>query len=371
MQMESHGRRQLPKPTRKKARQDSHALRRMLTEFDFLTMIGAHVGPGCLLELSSLSVAVRPLAEAVMVTVLRQYPKLVFVCGGKDIDGSMNSVEVFDTTSQSWSLTTPMLESRFQASAAVLMNKLYVCGGRGVGGANLSTVERYNPLNGMWEAMPRLPRSSYMACAAACGRYLYICGGAWQGNGCKTIERFDGFCLKWETLPSIMRNARKRACACAIQSRIYICGGLGDAGGFYRSVECLDVGKGVFIDVPSMIQPRSGCVAVGVAGKLYVCAGWACTATERSNFHGNELVGTGEVFDPCQGSWTFLDVVSSRPVGFLAATAYSGRILLLGGLDELVEHSEAADSFDPGSEVKAIPSMNFGRMDCVAGTLLC
>lgn len=83
-------------------------------------------------------------------------PKL-YICGGLGEDGHpLSTCERFDPRTGMWELLSPMLERRWEVSAAVVARKLYVCGGSGSGSARLCTAERFDPISNTWERLSNM-----------------------------------------------------------------------------------------------------------------------------------------------------------------------------------------------------------------------
>jgi hypothetical protein len=73
------------------------------------------------------------------------------VTGGKgEINvGPLNSVERYDSKTDTWSLMTPMNTARYDFGIANLDERIFVCGGRNNVGV-LSTCEIYHILEDRW-----------------------------------------------------------------------------------------------------------------------------------------------------------------------------------------------------------------------------
>merc|ERR1719424_1300293 len=56
-------------------------------------------------------------------------PQAMYICGGRDGQRCLNSVERLDPTTGTWEPMAGMLQHRAAAAAATLEGRLYVCGG--------------------------------------------------------------------------------------------------------------------------------------------------------------------------------------------------------------------------------------------------
>ena len=76
---------------------------------------------------------------------------MLYVAGGRTVDGLPNSVHRYDPAANAWEEVASMRFTRKFCSAAVLNGKLYVAGGRGTDRHHLSYVECYDPSTNSWE----------------------------------------------------------------------------------------------------------------------------------------------------------------------------------------------------------------------------
>ena len=111
----------------------------------------------------------------------------MYVCGGHDDFGRPHiSVERFDNLSEAWEAQPAMAHERMDAGAAVIRGRIYVVGGRVGTGMNTSSVERFD---GAWTTVPPMNRRA-LCSAAVIAEKLYVCGGE-GGRAHITVERFD------------------------------------------------------------------------------------------------------------------------------------------------------------------------------------
>ena len=88
-------------------------------------------------------VAAAPMGSARSVGGSASIDNKLYVVGGFDGERAMDSAEVFDCTTNTWSLLPPLLQRRCSCSCAVLRGQLYVVGGV-CGPMALSHVERFD-----------------------------------------------------------------------------------------------------------------------------------------------------------------------------------------------------------------------------------
>lgn len=76
---------------------------------------------------------------------------LNFIAGGVDQEGNpLNTLEIVENGARRPQIAAPMPTPRSQAAAFFREGRLYVVGGKGVGGKELDVVETYDPLHNRW-----------------------------------------------------------------------------------------------------------------------------------------------------------------------------------------------------------------------------
>jgi hypothetical protein len=100
-----------------------------------------------------------------------------------DHQGDVDAHRVFDPRTGRWSDVRPAPAPRNSAAGAVIDGRLYLVGGRTVGGGNMARLDRYDPATDQWEALAPMPQASGGLAAAALGGRLYAFGGEWFAPG--------------------------------------------------------------------------------------------------------------------------------------------------------------------------------------------
>jgi N-acetylneuraminic acid mutarotase len=100
----------------------------------------------------------------------------LYVVGGFDGERAMDSAEMFDCSTNSWSLLPPLLQRRCSCSCAVLKGQLYVVGGV-CGPMALSHVERFDNIANKWIAVSPLSETRSACGVASMGEDIYVVGG--------------------------------------------------------------------------------------------------------------------------------------------------------------------------------------------------
>ncbi len=157
----------------------------------------------------------------------------IYAIGGMDtIDSSstipatppVSIVEVYDTTTNSWSTVAPMPTARAALVAEAVNGKIYAIGGYGVAG-NLSTVEEYDPVSNTWVTKQSMPTArANLASAVVNGRIYAIGGEDVTIDPVATVEEYDPVLNTW-TAKTDMPTSRFGLTAQAVGGKIYAIGG--------------------------------------------------------------------------------------------------------------------------------------------------
>ncbi|MBC8406475.1 MAG: hypothetical protein H8E15_14740 [Planctomycetes bacterium] len=132
----------------------------------------------------------------------------IFVCGGSQNAGfggaATDNAYFFDTMTGTITPTTPMTAARFLHSADVVDSTVYVAAGYGTGTA----FESFNSATETWTTLPSLPVDRAGCGIAAVGDYCVFFGGDWSGyrDDCDVYDSvagaFDaGLSAKLGTMP--------------------------------------------------------------------------------------------------------------------------------------------------------------------------
>jgi N-acetylneuraminic acid mutarotase len=168
---------------------------------------------------------------------------ILYAIGGQDFTGvPVNTSEAYDPKTDTWTSKAPMPTPRHHLTSAIVDGKLYVFGGRTVGSnsslsssyVNLNSNEMYDPISDTWTSKAPMPsnRSGLAAAAYEDGK-IYVFGGedAISVMTFDNNEKYDPKTDKW-TSENPMPTARHGLAAVFdnITKRIYVIGGGIEAG---------------------------------------------------------------------------------------------------------------------------------------------
>ena len=135
---------------------------------------------------------------------------------------------VYNTDSRSeWVYTTPMQETRKNASAAALDGKIYVLGGENATGS-LKTFAVYDTEKKTWESLPEYPGTESGICRAAVFAYnneIYVIGGQTDtgvtAKLLKSVYAYNTETRQWQKKADLAEGRTNLAYACS-KDKLYV-----------------------------------------------------------------------------------------------------------------------------------------------------
>lgn len=167
---------------------------------------------------------------------------------------------------------------------------------------------------------------------------LVVAGFAVEGQGLKSVERFDHKTLRFTTFADLQQARIQPLAHAFADGRILVFGG--EWGGDRSTAEIWDGGKS-FRGLGSMQAPRNASASEVLAdGRVLICGG--------SGAAGN-LLRSAEIFDPATNRFKRLPEMNVARAGHTATRLANGTVLIVGGGTE--ERATAdVELFDPAKE---------------------
>jgi kelch-like protein 10 len=105
----------------------------------------------------------------------------IYVIGGCNNDGHLNSCHCFNAVAKTWCEVSPMHERRCYLTVAVLDGLVHAMGGH----RNLNTAERYDYCTNRWAMIDSMNEKRFYASATTLNGMIYIVGGF---NGSRQVN---------------------------------------------------------------------------------------------------------------------------------------------------------------------------------------
>ncbi|ETL90099.1 hypothetical protein L917_11090 [Phytophthora nicotianae] len=279
------------------------------------------------------------LAREIEDNAKHQLTPTMFVIGGFNNPGALNTVEYLDFHRGEWYPAAPMATRRSYSGVVVSSdNKIFVMGGTSSSSHHHKSMEMYDPESNTWTSMPSMkdPRS-YLG-ATVVGDFIYAVGGFNGQAHLSSVERFDVHTQQWESMPPLS-TGRSGLAVVALNGLVYAIGGY-DGRKHLKSVEVFDPQLNQWSTVASMRHARNGPAAVVQehSNSILVFGG--------ESRHGARM-NTSERMDLTSGTWSdadgFADCRSGHvAVGFLKESF----VFCLGGSNKKDEYLDAVHRYD-------------------------
>lgn len=253
----------------------------------------------------------------------------IYVIGGYPATRiSVRTVQVYDPTTDAWSLTTPLPVALNHTVAASVAGRLYVIGGQeeaGGAGPFVDTVYAYDPTTATWTSRARMPTARGGGAAAVVDGRIYVAGGRPPRGSDFAV--YDPARDRWTVLPPLPTQ-RNHLGAAAVGERIFVVGGRFGAG--FESertdaIEIYDTATGTWTVGAPMLRPRGGLNVAKAYGCLHVFGGEGDGASPTGVFPDHD------VYDPSTDTWTKMPAMPTPVHGVTGAVFANGLIYLPGG----------------------------------------
>lgn len=147
----------------------------------------------------------------------------IYVCGGEDSTGALDTVEVFDTDADAWAALQSLPAPTSGHVCVALDDKIYVFGG--TGGSCV-----YDPGMDQWNSVAAPQPTLYASAAAYDGKIYYFGGTLPGGYTCSTAQVYDPLLDSWSGAATMPESSAGAFCE-TIDNRIYVSGGYTNPGG--------------------------------------------------------------------------------------------------------------------------------------------
>jgi hypothetical protein len=251
----------------------------------------------------------------------------VLITGGTATSAPVNTAELFDPSSATFSSLPNMNSARVYHSMTLLADgKVLIAGGRNNAGGNATnTAELFDPSSGAFISLPNMTvaREIPRATLLANGKVL-ITGGT-QGLDTNKAELFDPASASFSALPTMNSPRSGHTSTLLPNGKVLLAGGYNNNGNYLNTAELFDPASNTFTSISPMNSMRRFHKASLLAnGKVLLTGGFVSTGTATN---------TAELFDPLFGTFASLSpaTMGSAREGQTSTLLPSGRVLIAGG----------------------------------------
>ncbi len=290
--------------------------------------------------------------------------RIYFIGGAQGLRGGnienmrgTSTVQSFDFESMTWDTNIAPLETpRVFACAVVLDDSIYVMGGVDSLGNVLNTVEVYDPSSNSWHYTTPMKLARKGAAATAFDDYILVFGGGGQtGSPYHEVEAYSVENGTWKvTYPMALARAFHRVFR--VNNSIYIFGGNSGTLGLVNIIERYVPTIGTIEIAVTLKAPRMLFAVVEREDSVFVISGLGGTGSPDSHIEVLNFKQEGGEQDT-----VLPQMLSSPRIGFIAALGNDGHIYLFGGLSPDYKNGQVAvPDVVPLDGVTAVRQMSNG-----------
>ncbi|MFB3852115.1 MAG: putative Ig domain-containing protein, partial [Acidobacteriota bacterium] len=275
------------------------------------------------------------------------YNGKIYVFGGNENDGEVNTTYIYDIATDTWTQGANMPTGRYLCTAVEVGGKIYVLGGRQLTASTnpVNVNECYDPATDTWTTKALMPNAIRGHSAVAANGKIYVMGGN-TGAYTDVVNIYDPSSNTWSSGPKLpAKVAYGGAVYSSSKNAIYYVGGVKSSAtsssNFVGKIFKLDLSTNSWDSATEMTYKTAyfGIAANGDGSNIYIVGGTYWNSYEESPFPGIQ------VFNTSNNSFQYLNYYPS-PLNraYCNAEFANGRLWVLEGsasrlVDEFNENS--------------------------------
>ncbi len=293
----------------------------------------------------------------------------VLIAGGSNSVGYLNTAELYDPVTGTFSATSSLMTSARRGHTATLLpnGKVLIAGGDGGGIANLNTAELYNPAADTFESIKATmtsARARHTATLMQNGRLLIAGGVDGSSAASKTTEVYDP-ATRTFTRSGSMLFSRSDDTATLLPDGMVLVSGGSDGTSNLDTAELYDPQSGTFTgetNTPMTSVRFEHTATLLPTGKVLIAGGYDATSS---------VLNTAELYDPATRTFTpsKSGVMNSAREAHTATLLPNGQLLIAGGVNQSVSVNTAELYSSGGTFTATSTAMSSVRFEHTA-TLL-
>jgi hypothetical protein len=260
----------------------------------------------------------------------------VLIAGGKGASGELATADLYDPTSGTFTATSTSMSTTRAYHAATLLSDgtVLITGGLNLAGDSSGTpvasAEIYNPTTDSFTVTGPMTTGRFFHTATVLGNgMVLITGGSNEGGSLASAEIYDPTTMTF-TATGTMTTARMGHTASLLgNGNVLVTGGATDFGGAAtNTAELFDSIARTFTATNPMTAAHSAHTATLLQNGQVLIAGGASAFYASGQIN---TISTVELFDPTTGDFTATADMSSVREAHTAALLSSGQVLVAGG----------------------------------------
>lgn len=273
----------------------------------------------------------------------------VLVAGGYDGDAPwpgilLASSELYIEETEIWSYTSGTLNVGRSKHTATLLpdGTVMVAGGMGsTNGDILSSAELFDPSTETWSMTGSLnqARQSHTATQLPDGKVLIV--GGYGGGILASAEIYDPSTGIWSVTGSLNTARQSHTAALLPDGKVLVVGGINDV--ILASVEIYDPATGIWTKTGSLNTARyNHAASILDDGRILIMGG-------RDDTYA--FLFSAEIYDPESGTWNLTGSLNTSRFYHSATLLDDGRILVVGGMGSNWDQLVSAEIYEEASAV--------------------
>ncbi len=265
----------------------------------------------------------------------------VLVAGGYGTGGPLNSAELYNPSTGTWTATGSMVTNRYNHTATLLLDgRVLVSGGDSTGG-ELSSAEIYTPSNGTWTATGSLGtgREGHTATLLPDGRVL-VAGGQGSINRLSSSELYTPSNGTWTVTGSMGIDRHEHTATLLPDGRVLVAGRY-ETDGYPSSTEIYNPSNGTWTATAAMVSNRYWHTSTLLPdGKVLVAGG-----------HGSNVgdLSSAELYNPSNGTWKASAAMKAKRSNSIMTLLPDGKVFVAGGSYAIDPYISSAELYSPSN----------------------
>lgn len=232
-----------------------------------------------------------------------------------------DTVEIYDTKTDSWAFGEPMPEKMCDFTASAVDGKIYTFGGSNYGKI-VNSVYVYDIKNNTWTTAEPMLTARHDLASVVIDKEIYVMGGSTTTSSENVVEIYNTETNSWRTGNSL-NYPRERFSAVVADNNIYIMGGHSTGmADFLNIMEIYNLETGVWSVGTPLPKSLADVSASVIDNKIYVTGGYE---------YKNGCVNTVYIYSTSQKTWgNGVSLLNKRCNH--CSEAVGGRIYVIGGI---------------------------------------
>jgi plastocyanin/N-acetylneuraminic acid mutarotase len=249
----------------------------------------------------------------------------IYVAGGwTPSNPASSTLQVYDLTSNSWSVGARMPGARYGVNGVSMIDGLlYVAGGVNGSHVLVNTLFVYDPATNSWSQKASMPEAGHCGAQGVISGRLYVYIGCTNTTNGHRFVRYNPATDNWVTLPAPPSRHGLPAAAGVIDGKFYLAGGVTGSSTPNLTHQVYDPATNSWTSRAPLPEAQFGSATGVLDGRLYAAGGEDASSVP---------IATLRVYRPGSDSWvTKTPMPTARSDA--AGAAAGGLFFVVGGFD--------------------------------------